>query len=296
MTLRHLKIFVAVCETGSATAAGARLYIAQPSVSHAIVELEEYYGIQLFDRIGKRLHLTEAGKHFLQYATHIVSLFDDMEKEIRNFDAIGVLRVGASITIGNHLLPDYITEFKKFHPQMDVQAVVDNTDKIQQYVLSNRVDVGLIEGEVPSQYLVVRKFREDRLVWICANAHPFAGQKTVELPQLQRESVLLREAGSAGREIFDSMMVTRGLSITPAWESTSTQAIIHGVQANLGVSLLPYLLVKEALDRREISLFCVRGVELAKSFCVVHHRNKFLTESAKDFIALCQSASSRPAE
>ena len=86
MTLRHLKIFVAVCETGSTTAAGEKLHIAQPSVSLAISDLEDYYGIKLFDRIGKRLHITEAGKKFLQYATHIAGLFEDMEKEIRNSD------------------------------------------------------------------------------------------------------------------------------------------------------------------------------------------------------------------
>src|SRR5690554_7400796 len=113
MTLRHLKIFVAVCETGGATAAGEKLYIAQPSISLAISELEDYYGIKLFDRIAKRLHVTEAGKHFLQYARHIVALFEDMEKEVKNFDAIGLIRVGTSITIGNYLLSDYIKQFKE---------------------------------------------------------------------------------------------------------------------------------------------------------------------------------------
>lgn len=288
MTLRHLKIFVAVCETGSATAAGERLHIAQPSISLAISELENYYGIKLFDRIAKRLHITEAGRNFLQYATHIVGLFEDMEKEIKNFDAIGIIRIGASITIGNYLLPGYVTRFKQIHPQMDVKVIIDNSEKIQQYILSNQIDIGLIEGVVHSSYIIEHKFRDDELVMICGNNHPFANQKNIELSKLQRESFILREEGSAGREIFDSTMTSHGLKILPAWESISTQAIVRAVKANLGVSVLPYLLVKDSLERKEISMFQIKGIRFQRSFSVIYHRNKFLTESAKDFIALCK--------
>ncbi|ANX01784.1 MULTISPECIES: LysR family transcriptional regulator [Bacillota] len=288
MTLRHLKIFVTVCETGSTTAAGEKLHIAQPSISLAISELEDYYGIKLFDRIAKRLYITEAGKKFLQYATHIVGLFEEMEREIKNFDATGIIRIGASITIGNYLLPGYITRFKKIHPQMDVKVIIDNSEKIQQYILSNQIDIGLIEGIVYSPYIAEHKFRDDELVMVCGNAHPFANQKNVEISKLQNESFILRESGSAGREIFDSTMTSLGIKILPAWESTSTQAIIRAVQANLGISVLPYLLVKDSLNRKEISQFHIDGIRFQRSFSVIYHQNKFLTESAKDFIALCK--------
>lgn len=288
MTLRHLKIFVTVCETGSATAAGEKLHIAQPSISLAIAELEDYYGIKLFDRIAKRLHITEGGKKLLQYATHIVGLFEDMEKEIKNFDATGIIRIGASITIGNYLLPGYITQFKQIRPQMDVKVIIDNSEKIQQYILSNQIDIGLIEGVVHSSYIIEHKFRDDELVMICGNDHPFANQKNIEILKLQRESFILREAGSAGREIFDSTMTSQGIKILPAWESTSTQAIIRAVQANLGISVLPYLMVKDSLERKEISQFQLIGIRFKRSFSVIYHQNKFLTQSAKDFIALCK--------
>lgn len=292
MTLRHLRIFVAVCETGSATAAGEKLYIAQPSISLAISELENYYGIKLFDRIAKRLHITEAGKHFLQYATHIVSLFEDMEKEVKNFDAIGLIRIGTSITIGNYLLPDYVTQFKLMHPQMNVKVIIDNSDKIQQYILSNQIDIGLIEGFVHNSYIMVDKFRDDELVLICGNTHPFVHQRNIKPSQLQYEPLILREPGSAGREIFDNTMITYGLEISPAWESTSTQAIVRAVQSNLGISVLPYLLVKESLNRKEISQFQLKGIQFKRSFSVIYHRNKFLTDSAKDFIGLCKKEDS----
>lgn len=288
MTLRHLKIFVTVCETGSATAAGNKLYIAQPSISLALSELEEYYGVKLFDRISKRLHITEAGKQLLQYARHIIGLFNDMEKEIKNLDTIGILRIGSSITIGNFLLPKYITEFKKTHPHIDVNVIIDNSETIEQHVLSNKVDLALIEGIVHNKNLISYNFHNDELVLICANNHPFAGQKNIEPLQLQQEKLILREVGSAGRELFDSTMLTHNLDIYPAWESTSTQAIVRAVSFNLGVSILPYMLVKDELDSNRISCFHLNKINFKRKFLLIYHRNKFLTNSTKDFIKLCK--------
>ena len=211
-----------------------------------------------------------------------------MEKEIKNFDATGIIRIGASITIGNYLLPGYITQFKQKHPQMDVKVIIDNSEKIQQYILSNQIDIGLIEGIVHSPYIVEHKFRDDELVMICGNDHPFANQKNIEISKLQSESFILREPGSAVRETFDSTMTSHGIKILPAWESTSTQVIIRAVQANLGISVLPYLMVKDSLNRKEISQFQIDGIRFQRSFSVIYHQNKFLTESAKDFIALCK--------
>ena len=287
MTIRHLKIFIAVCETGSTTAAGEKLFIVQPSISLAISELEKYYGIKLFDRIAKRLYITEAGKRLLQYATHIVGSFDDMEREVKNIDASGVLRVGASITIGNYLLPDYIKAFKEKHSNLEVKVIIDNSDTIQQYIIENKIDLGLIEGIVHNPCIINQQFRDDELVMICASSHPFADKMNIEVNQMKNEKFIMREIGSAGREIFESAMILHGIAIDPIWESTSTQAIVRAVRANLGISVLPYLLVKESLDRKEIKQFRLENIKLKRKFIIIYHKNKFITQSAKEFIELC---------
>ena len=105
MTLRHMKIFTAVFRHSNITKAADELHLAQPSVSVAVKELEEYYGIRLFERFGRRIFPTETAKEFYGYALHIVSVFEEMEKKIRNWDTLGVIRIGASITIGTHILP-----------------------------------------------------------------------------------------------------------------------------------------------------------------------------------------------
>lgn len=282
-----MKIFVAVCECGSVTAAAEKLYITQPAASLAISELEAYYGIKLFDRIAKRLHITEAGKQFLQYAVHIVGLFDELEKSVRNWDSIGELRVGASVTIGNYLLPGYVKEFQAAHPKMKIRAVIDNSESIEEYVLKNEIDLGLIEGAIHSPYIESQCFMDDQLVLICSPDHPWASCGEIDIDELKNTEFILREKGSAGREIFDSILQVNGIEIVPSWQSISTQAIIRAVSKGLGVSVLPYLLVKDSLERGEIQRVNIRNISLNRQFSIIHHKNKFLTDSAMDFISLC---------
>lgn len=144
MTLRHLHIFVSVYEHKSITKAANTLHIAQPSVSLAIKELGEYYGVQLFDRIGRGITPTEAAKHLYGYAIHIVSLFNEMEQHIKNWDNIGTLRIGASITIGTHILPELIKEYQKHNPDLRLEVIVNKSSAIEQHILDNKIDIGAL--------------------------------------------------------------------------------------------------------------------------------------------------------
>lgn len=288
MTLRHLKIFVTVCEEGTMTAAGEKLYIAQPSISLAISELEEYYGVKLFDRISKRLHLTQTGELFLQYATHIVSLFDEMEQSVRNSDSIGTLRLGASITAGNYLMPGYVQQLKKKYPELTIEVSIGNSEMIEKQVANNEIDAAIIEGMPQNLALQSEHLMTDPLVFICNLEHPFAAEKIVPLEALREEDFLLREKGSAVREIFDSHLSANGLKIKPLWESVSTQALVRGVKVGLGLSALPFMFVREELEKNEIATFKVEGIYLERNFSIIYHKNKFFTQSLKDFICLCK--------
>ena len=127
MTLRHIRIFVTVYQQNSVTKAAHELHLAQPSVSLAIRELEGYYGSHLFERIGRHIAPTESGDAFYRYALHIISLFDDMEKKMRNWDTFGTLRVGASITIGTHILPTLIRAYEEVSPDFTIEALVNKS-------------------------------------------------------------------------------------------------------------------------------------------------------------------------
>lgn len=287
MTLRHLKIFVAVCEAQSVTKAAQSLHLAQPSVSLAITELEGYYGVVLFDRISRKLLITELGKQFLEYATHIVTLFDRMETEIRNWDTAGILRIGSSITIGNHLIPGYVKTFTATHPQIKVQVTIDNSRNIEDRILTNEVDFALIEGIVHSPQIESQKFMEDELVLICGKVHPLYEKDEVEVQDLAGYDFILREKGSGGRELFDSTMLVHQIEIEPLWESVSNQAIIRAVTQGLGIAVLPRSLLEKELLDGSLRKVAIKEVAFKRDCFVIFHRNKYLTESAKAFIEIC---------
>lgn len=288
MTVRHLRIFVAVYQEGSITKASASLHLAQPSVSLAIRELEEYYGVRLFDRMSRRIYVTDMGREFYNYAIHIVSLFEEMEQKIRNWDTVGTLRVGSSVTIGNVILPSLVQRFQKEHPQIDVHVSIYNSNTLEQCILDNRIDFALVEGDSSHPQITQLPFMEDRLCLICGKNDPLADQESVMLRDLEKRSFLLREIGSAGRELFDSVMLMNHFPVEPVWESVSTQAIITAVAKGLGISVLPQLLVKDAIDQGEVLEKRVEDASFTRKFSVIYHKNKYLSASAKTFIQLCR--------
>ena len=279
MTIRHLRIFLAVCDSGSMTEAAERLFMSQPSVSQAVREMEEHYGVRLFDRISKKLFLTDQGQRVLQYGRHIVSLMDEMEAAVGDWDGQGILKVGTSITIGTYLLPKYAKAMKERFPQLQVEALIGNSERIERCVLDNEIDFGVIEGVAHSPYIVSESFPGDSLVFICPMAHRFNKRGDVELSQLQQEEFILREKGSAGREIFDGLAAAHDIRIL--WQSASNQAIIHGVEAGFGLSVLPQSLVEDGIRNGELGTFKVRGLSMERKFAVIYHKNKFLSPGAR---------------
>ncbi len=288
MTIRHLRVFAEVCSCGSVTQAAQNLFISQPAASAAIAELESHYGIRLFDRIGRRLYVTEAGKRFLGYVEHILRLFDEME-HVRDWEEGGVVRVGTSITVGNRLLPGLIRAFQGRRPQTEVEAVVDNSEAVEERVLRGEIDLGLIEGSVHSPLLESIPFFHDRMVLILPPDAPWENGAALPVRILGEYPLLLREKGSAGREILDGILSLHGITPKSAWQSISTQAIIRAAHNGLGISLLPYLLVQEALERGEIRYANLEGVSLERGYFIIRHNEKFVTPAAQDFIALCLS-------
>lgn len=290
MTLRHLKIFLAIYETGSTTAASQVLHVAQPTVSIALRELEDHYGVPMFERYARRLRVTEAGRQLYPYAKHLTSLFDEAEDVMRSMGTAGTLRIGTSITIGTCFLPRLVQDFQALYPRMTIRVTTENTDTITRLLLTNEVDVGLVEGEVHSPFLVVEPYRRDHLTLVCRPDHPFARAGRISPRELAAEPLLLRERGSAVRETFDSLMAAHGLAAEPAWQSVSTQAILQAVRAGLGVSVLPWPLVGDLVDRGELAAVPVEGMDFARDFSIVYHKNKFRSPAFHAFTRLCRDS------
>lgn len=292
MTLRHMKIFEAVFRHSNITKAAKELHLAQPSVSVAVKELENYYGVCLFERLGKRIVPTELGKEFYGYALHIVSLFAEMEQKIRNWDTLGVIRIGASITIGTHILPPLLKKYQSLSPDLRTEVTIGKSAMIEQYILENKIDIGLIENQSVHPDIHVLPFMEDSMQPIVSLNHPLAKCSQVTLEQLSQYPFLMREKGSAGREILDACFALKQIIVHPLWESASTQAIVRGVAEGLGVAVLPYLLVKKDIEEQTVKMIPFPQ-PLTRKLNLIWQRNKYLTENMNLFIDLCKEYGSK---
>ena len=293
MTIRHMRIFVEVYQRCSITRAAEALHLAQPSVSLAVKELEDYYGIRLFDRLGRRICPTEGASMFYGYALHIVSLFDELELHMKNRDALGTLSVGTSITIGTHILPQLIRAFDTVCPGVRVQAVVSNSAEIERNVLNNTIDLGLIETQPEHEELCSVPFLRDALAAVVAPSHPLACRSQTTLEELARYPFLMRERGSAGREILDACFSAQQLTVHPILESSSTQAIVSAVAEELGVAVLPELLVERDVRDGLIRVLPL-SPPLKRELNIIHHKSKYLTPNMCAFWELCLQYGSAP--
>ena len=289
MTIRHMIIFRTVCENGyNSTKSAEVLHMTQPAVSLAIKELEQYYGVHLFDRIGRRLKITDAGQHFLQYAIHISDLFSDMETGLRDWDSKGILRIGATITIGSQFLPNYVKAFSELCPELDVRVTVEQSERLEQKILANELDCALIEGIAHDSNIVSEAYMEDHLSVICGTDKGWTQGQVISIEDFQRQRFLLREKGSGTREVFNRVVEQAGIHVTPVWEAMSTTALVNAAINGLGIAVLPHRMILPALRQGLIYTVKVEGLSFSRNFHIIHHKDKFLTASAKKFIALCK--------
>jgi LysR family transcriptional regulator, transcriptional activator of the cysJI operon len=283
MNFRHLQIFIKVCEVGNMTRAAKELYMTQPSVSQAIMELEKFYGARLFERLNHRLYLTTAGERLQSYARHILNLSEQAQKELSDLSQTGSVRIGASLTIGAYLLPGIVAFFRKTNPDVEVFTRVDNTSLIEKLLLEDQLDLGLVEGPVYSPHVVEEFFTEDQLVFISSPQHPLAQQRRWKVQDLAHQEFIIREAGSGTQDIFEHAMQEAGVSWKAAGIYNNIEAIKQAVTANLGLAMVSKISVIDEIDQGVIIPLEVEGAVLKRKFNLVYHRQKYFSKAMQLF-------------
>lgn len=296
MTIKLLQIFVIVYQQMNITRAAELLNMAQPAVSRSIKELESYLNISLFERINHRLVSTEGGRELYSHAIHILEAFHAAEEKMSNWNCEGRIRIGATITIGNFLLPGLVKRFKDLNPKLNIQVVISNNETIQQGILENTIDIALVEGNLISEKIVPTYLATDRLCLIMSPGHELAGCKHISLSQLSSFPFLAREKGSAGRSLIDSAFELHGLSIKPSWESTSTQAIIKAVKQGLGIAILPEQLVSSEIKSGRIVTREVEDETFQRKNYIIIHKQKLITPMEEAFMKMALSYSKETPE
>ncbi len=290
MTLRHMKIFCALCKNNCSTTKTAEaLNLTQPAISQAIREMEEFYGIKLFDRIGRKLVITKAGNSLLNYATHISALFNEAEEEMRNFDKFGSISVGASLTIGSLFLPKYVKIFNDEHPNIKVKSLVAQTNVLEQKILSYELDVALIEDIAHDPAIISEPYMDDELCIVHASDGKYASGQTISVDEFKEQNILVRESGNETREVFDRATEKSGFFVAPAWEAISTVALVNAALSGLGFAVVPYRIVNPYIKYGALVNINVEGLDLNRKFYIIRHKDKILTTAAEKFLEFCRN-------
>ena len=292
MTLRHLNIFITVCESMNMTEAAASLFMSQSAVSQAVSELEKHYGVKLFDRLSRRLYITPAGDKLRNYALHMIRMNADIEKDMKALSISGPLRLGASVTVAAAVLPTLVGTFQKTYSKTDIEVLEDNTAQTEKALLGDKIDIGLVEGEITSPYIYSKSFMDDELVLICGEGHRFVTKGVIQPRELENENFIIREYGSGTRKMFENRMELHGISWRAGWTCNNADSIKAAVAAGIGVSVISKMAVAKEVKAGELFMKKIEGMQFDREFKIVYHKNKYLTKTMCDFIEFCLLKSS----
>lgn len=277
MTIRHLKIFTTVADLGGMSKAAKELHITQPSISQAIAELEKYYGVKLFERLSQKIYLTKEGELMLSFSRHILDSFEQMEAAMNQAVEKSSLRIGCSVSVGTCLIEEILDEAKELIPQCQISVIVTNSSEIEQLILTNEVDVGIVEGILKNKDLVITPVCEDELVLVCNMNHPLAKETMVTLDMLQGQDYASRESGSAERNQYEKLFEDAGLQLNRVFCSTNTEAIKNAVIHGRGIAVFSRRMVKQEVEHGEMVVIPVRNVAVKRNIDFVMHKNKYIS-------------------
>jgi DNA-binding transcriptional LysR family regulator len=286
MTLEQLRIFIAVAEREHVTQASRDLNLTQSATSAAVSTLEDRHQAKLFDRIGRRIVLTEAGKIFLSEARAVVARAQAAESVLADLSGLkrGKLTIAASQTVANYWLPQHIQRFQKHHPGITVTMTIGNTATVTSAIPDGAADLGLIEGDVDDPSLTISAIAEDEILIVVAPDHPWASQIPNPKRDFQQACWVLREPGSGTRAIFEAALPALGVdkaSLDIVLELPSNESVRAAVQAGAGVTAMSRLVVANALAAGTL-----RSVKIAlppRQFFLLAHKERYQARAAQEF-------------
>jgi len=276
INLGQLRAFEAVTRAGSFAQAAQRLGVTPPAVSLQIRQLEQTYGVRLFDRLRRRVRLTPAGEQLETYARRIFALANDAERaleETRGF-AGSQLRIVASATSAAYYLPPLLTRLRRRFPAIRVHLDVANSQRVRERIANLEGDLGLLGVESPHPDLMFERLAEDPLVVIVAPAHAWARRGRVSLADLRDQPLILREPGSASRQLIERRLQRLGASVQPSMEIASNEVIKRAVEMGNGVSLMSAAIVRREVEGGHLRALGVRGERLVRAIHLVYHRER----------------------
>lgn len=290
VTIHQLRLFLTVAEVKNISRAAEQMDITQPALSAQIKKLEDVLGVKVFDRINRRIELSESGHLLQKYAQKVVQTLLETQQALDDLTGVvqGTIQVGASSTIGNYILPPFLGKFNKLYPNVRIEMVVKNSNQIEIALLKNEIDLGFVEGPIQSDSIEKKLFRMDELIVICSKKHPWRNRTSVTLEEFSKAPLIIREKGSGTRKVFMDTLREAGFSesLNINMELGNTEAIKNSVQGNLGVAVLSKFAVEKELKYKMLHSLRISGVQMKRPLNLVVHKDKYLTTLLKFFISV----------
>jgi DNA-binding transcriptional LysR family regulator len=270
----RLKVFRIVAHHLNFSRAAEELSLSQPAVTQQIKTLEDEYGLPLFDRSGGRITLTPAGKALLPYANKLKTISDDAYEAVTSTGShlAGKLALGASQTIGQYLLPQLVAAFLRDNPRIAITAMSGNTDAMLAALTAGRIQLALVEGPGLRKDVHIEPFMEDHMVFVVPASHEWADHD-IEVDELTKEHLLMREFGSGSRRVVEGALSKAGLKkrdLKTTMELDSTEALLSAVEAGLGVTFVSRWAVRNQLALGTLRLARIRKLHLSRMFSMAY--------------------------
>ncbi|HHW43907.1 LysR family transcriptional regulator [Desulfofundulus thermobenzoicus] len=282
----QLKVFVTVAEKKNFSRAAEVLNLTQPAISQHIHALEEYYRARLFDRSNKKVELTQAGAILYAYAQKILTLHQEAERAVTDLIELvtGKIVVGASMTIGEYVLPRLLGAYARKYPEVELAMTIGNTAIVFEQTLEGTIDIGLVEGPVEHAHLQVEPFLTDEMVLIVPPDHFLASKPVATAEDLSRCTIILREEGSGTRLAAENAL--RQLNTRPAriLQLGSTQAIKEAVEAGLGISFLSRWAIRKELALGTVKPVRLKDTTITREFKIIRNQTRFQSRASDEFI------------
>lgn len=286
MTLEQLRIFVAVAEREHVTRAARDLNLTQSATSAAVAALEARYHTKLFDRVGRRIALTDAGRLFLVEAKAVLARAATAELVLADLAGLkrGSLHLAASQTVGNYWLPKFLQAFRSAYPGLSLTLTMGNTESVAALVREGTANLGFVEGDVEAPSLSITAVADDEMVLVAPVGHPWASATEIDLSSSRW---VLREPGSGTRSILDGMLREKGLTMSDldvSIELPTNESVHAAVAAGAGVTVLSRLVVASALQTGK--LIAVDYPVPRRRFFLLRHKEHYATAAESEFVRL----------
>ncbi len=284
-TIHTLEIFKTIYENHNVTETAKLFYCSQPSISRTIKDLEKEYHTLLFERFHHKLVPTESADILYTHALQVLDSYNAMNQSMETRKE--KIRIGSTVTISNTLLPSFIKQFQKENEKVQAEVTVSNGASLQQALLSNQLDIALIENDVINNDLTSIIFDSDELILLVPNNHPLTKNKKVTLKDLESYPFLHREQGSAVRQYLDQLFTEQNVHVNTIWQSRSTHALLRAVEEGLGITILPKKMCNSEVKTHRITALEIYHTSLKRNYYIVYHKEKKLTPILSSLIDIC---------